>query len=109
MLIPGKLYTEDFLAAISVFRIRHCSDPRDRAFGYFVLRSPSLDIKSVIPIDYTLSIADLYKKLAVALIEKSHTLDVLSHVLHEWSVEKRTDGLPRWVPDWDATMMIDII
>ncbi|KAK7598486.1 hypothetical protein V3481_000112 [Fusarium oxysporum f. sp. vasinfectum] len=31
MLVPGKLYTEDFLAAISLFRVRHCSDPRERA------------------------------------------------------------------------------
>jgi hypothetical protein len=105
MLIPGKLYTEDFLAAISLFRVRHCSDPRDRAFGYFGLRSPGLDIKSEIPVDYTVSVADLYKNLAVALIEKSQTLDVLNHILHESSIEKRTDGLPSWVPDWDG--MID--
>ncbi|RKK29174.1 hypothetical protein BFJ66_g7230 [Fusarium oxysporum f. sp. cepae] len=31
MLVPGKLYTEDFLAAIYLFQVRHCSDPRDRA------------------------------------------------------------------------------
>ncbi|KAJ3545871.1 hypothetical protein NM208_g2285 [Fusarium decemcellulare] len=104
MLIPGKLYTEDFLAAISLFRIRHCSNPRDRAFGYFGLRSPGLEIKHEIPIDYNVSIADLYKNLAVVLIEKSQTLDVLSHVLHESNIEGRTSGLPSWVPDWDATM-----
>ncbi|KAL9574056.1 hypothetical protein ACKAV7_001832 [Fusarium commune] len=104
MLVSGKLYTEDFLAAISLFRVRHCSDPRDRAFGYFGLRSPGLDIKSEIPVNYTVPIADLYKNLAVVLIEKSHTLDVLSHVLHESGIQERTDGLPSWVPDWDATM-----
>ncbi|KAG5818431.1 hypothetical protein H9Q74_007407 [Fusarium xylarioides] len=104
MLVPGKLYTEDFLAAISLFRVRHCSDPRDRAFGYFGLRSPGLDVKSEIPIDYTVYIADLYKNLAVALIEKSQTLDVLSHVLHELNITQRTHGLPSWVPDWDATI-----
>ncbi|KAF5633876.1 heterokaryon incompatibility (het-6OR allele) [Fusarium tjaetaba] len=104
MLIPGKLFTEDFLAAISLFRVRHCSDPRDRAFGYFGLRSPGLDVKAEIPIDYTVSIADLYKNLAVALIKKSQTLDVLSHVLHESGIKKRTEGLPSWVPDWDATI-----
>ncbi|KAJ4253411.1 hypothetical protein NW762_010569 [Fusarium torreyae] len=102
MLVPGKLYTEDFLAAISLFRVRHCSNPRDRAFGYFGLRSPGLDIKSQIPIDYNVPIAVLYKNLAMALIEKSQTLDVLSHVLHESSVKKQTEGLPSWVPDWDA-------
>ncbi|KAI3574498.1 hypothetical protein IWW34DRAFT_823511 [Fusarium oxysporum f. sp. albedinis] len=63
MLVPGKLYTEDFLAAISLFRVCYCSDPRNRVFGYFGL----------------LPIADLYKNLAVVLIEESHTLDVLSH------------------------------
>ncbi|KAJ0154940.1 Uncharacterized protein HZ326_2773 [Fusarium oxysporum f. sp. albedinis] len=83
MLVPGKLYTEDFLAAISLFRVCYCSDPRNRVFGYFGL----------------LPIADLYKNLAVVLIEESHTLDVLSHVLHESGIQKRTDGLPSWVPD----------
>ncbi|KAM0083611.1 hypothetical protein ACKRZS_004196 [Fusarium odoratissimum] len=68
MLVPGKLYTEDFLAAISPFRVLHCSDPRDRAFRYFGLCSPGLDVKSEIPIAYTASIADLHKKLAGALI-----------------------------------------
>ncbi|KAK2488280.1 hypothetical protein H9L39_02207 [Fusarium oxysporum f. sp. albedinis] len=43
MLVPGKLYTEDFLAAISLFRVCYCSDPRNRVFGYFGLRSPGLD------------------------------------------------------------------
>jgi hypothetical protein len=99
MLVPGKLYTEDFLAAISLFRVCYCSDPRNRVFGYFGLRSPGLDIKSEIPVNYTVPIADLYKNLAVVLIEESHTLDVLSHVLHESGIQKRTDGLPSWVPD----------
>ncbi|KAJ4015519.1 hypothetical protein NW752_006979 [Fusarium irregulare] len=104
MLIPRKLYTEDFLAAISLFRVRHCSNPRDRAFGYFGLRSPGLEVKHEIPIDYNVSVADLYRSLAVVLIAKSQTLDVLSHVLHETQVEGRTSGLPSWVPDWDATI-----
>ncbi|KAF4946471.1 hypothetical protein FGADI_11109 [Fusarium gaditjirri] len=102
MLIPGNLYTEDFLAAISLFRVRHCSDPRDRAFGYFGLRSRGLDMKSEIPVDYTVSVADFHKTLATVLIEKCQTLDVLSHVLHESNILKRTDGLPSWVPDWNA-------
>ncbi|VTT72411.1 unnamed protein product [Fusarium fujikuroi] len=104
MLVPGKLYTEDFLAGISLFRVRHCSDPRDRAFGYFGLRSPGLDMKREISVDYNMPVADLYKILAVTLIERSQTLDVLSHVLHESEIRKRTEGLPSWVPDWDATI-----
>ncbi|RKL36657.1 hypothetical protein BFJ72_g8206 [Fusarium proliferatum] len=64
MLIPGKLYTEDFLAAISLFRVRHCSDLQDRAFGYFGLRSPGLDMKREISVDDNMPVADLYKSLA---------------------------------------------
>lgn len=94
LIIPRKLYTEDFLAAISLFRVRHWSNPRDRAFGYFGLRSPGLEVKHEIPIDYNVPIADLYRDLAVVLIEKSQTLDVLSHVLHETKVEGRTCVLP---------------
>jgi hypothetical protein len=100
----GRLYMTDFLAAISLFRIRSCSDPRDRAFGFFGLRLPSTDMKNKLTIDYTVPASILYRDLAMALIEESQTLDVLSHVLHDSGVEKQTSGIPSWVPDWDATI-----
>ncbi|KAF5713072.1 heterokaryon incompatibility (het-6OR allele) [Fusarium mundagurra] len=31
-------------------------------------------------------------------------LNVLSQVLHESCIRKRSEGLPGWVPDWDATI-----
>jgi hypothetical protein len=92
----ARLYTTDFLAAISLFRIRHCSDPRDRAFGFLGLRLPGIDIRNKLTIDYTVPTSVLYRDLAMALIEESQTLDVLSHVLHDSSVEKHTSDLPSW-------------
>ncbi|KAM0266213.1 hypothetical protein ACHAPA_007215 [Fusarium lateritium] len=100
----GRLYTTDFLAAISLFRIRRCSDPRDRAFGFLGLRLPGVDAKHRLTIDYTMPVPILYRDLAMALIEESQTLDVLSHALHDSGVEERTHGMPSWVPDWDATI-----
>ncbi|CAJ0555376.1 Ff.00g054410.m01.CDS01 [Fusarium sp. VM40] len=100
----ARSYTTDFLAAISLFRIRRCSDPRDRAFGFLGLRLPGIDIKNKLTIDYTIPTSLLYRDLAMALIEESQTLDVLSHVLHDSGVEKRTSDLPSWVPDWDAAI-----
>ncbi|KAM0543293.1 hypothetical protein ACHAPJ_012377 [Fusarium lateritium] len=100
----GTFKTTDFLTAISLFRTRQCSSPHDRIFGLMGLQLPGSNIQSAIPVDYSVPVAELYKNHAMALIEKSQTLDVLSHVLHGRGVRKRTEGLPSWVPDWDATM-----
>lgn len=97
----------DFLAAIRLFRIRQCANPRDRIFGFSGLRLQGIDIKSVLPADYTVTPARLYRDLAMVLIQESQTLDVLSHVLHDVAPQKKqkhTPGLPSWVPDWDAPM-----
>ncbi|KAM5366082.1 hypothetical protein ACJZ2D_010687 [Fusarium nematophilum] len=91
----------DFLGAISLFRTRQCTDPRDRVFGLSGFYKEQQD---AMPADYTLSTATIYQNLAMAVIERSQTLDVLSHVLHGPSFQRRTTGLPSWVPDWDATM-----
>lgn len=100
----ARSYTTDFLAAISLFRIRRCWDPRDRAFGFLGLRLPGIDIRNKLTIDYTVPTSVLYRDLAMALIKESQTLDVLSHVLHDSGVEKHTSDLPSWVPDWDAAI-----
>ncbi|XEV07127.1 hypothetical protein FSHL1_012414 [Fusarium sambucinum] len=99
-----RLHSTDFLAAISLFRIRQCSDPRDRIYGFAGLYLPGIDIKRDLQVDYQVSTALLFRNLATTLIEKSQTLDVLSHVLHESGIKKRVSGLPSWVPDWNATM-----
>ncbi|KAG8361256.1 hypothetical protein FVEN_g1056 [Fusarium venenatum] len=100
----GRLHSIDFLAAISLFRIRQCSDPRDRIYGFAGLYLSGIDIKRELQVDYQVSTALLFRNLAATLIEKSQTLDVLSHVLHESRIDKRVPGLPSWVPDWNATM-----
>jgi hypothetical protein len=98
---------QGLLGVISLFRTRRCSDPRDRVFGLSGLRLQTSAAKDTLPADYTMSTAVLYRKLAMMLIERSQSLDVLSHVLHGPSLEKRTMGLPTWVPDWDAVMETD--
>lgn len=98
---------QDLLGVISLFRTRHCSDARDRVFGLSGLRLQTSEVKDTLPADYTMSTATLYQSLAMMLIERSQSLDVLSHVLHGPSLEKRTMGLPTWVPDWDGAMDSD--
>lgn len=98
---------QSLLGVISLFRTRHCSDARDRVFGLSGLRLQTSEAKDTLPADYTISTATLYRNLAMMLIERSQSLDVLSHVLHGPSLEKRTMGLPTWVPDWDGAMDSD--
>ncbi|KAH7240533.1 heterokaryon incompatibility protein-domain-containing protein [Fusarium solani] len=95
---------QDLLDATSLFRTRQCSDPRDRVFGLLGLHLKDDNLQRMLPTDYTIPTALLYRNLAMAAIENSQTLDVLSHVLHRPSIHKRTPGLPSWVPDWDALM-----
>ncbi|RSL86579.1 hypothetical protein CEP52_015787 [Fusarium oligoseptatum] len=95
---------QDLLDATSLFRTRQCWDPRDRVFGLLGLHLKDDNLQKMLPTDYTISTALLYRNLAMAAIENSQTLDVLSHVLHRPSIHKRTPGLPSWVPDWDALM-----
>ncbi|KAG8670443.1 hypothetical protein FPOAC1_009857 [Fusarium poae] len=100
----GRLHCTDFLTAISLFRIRQCSDPRDRIYGFSGLYLTGIDVKRDLQVDYKVSTALLFRNTATSLIEKTQTLDVLSHVLHESGIEKRVPELPSWAPDWDATM-----
>ncbi|KPM43951.1 hypothetical protein AK830_g2591 [Neonectria ditissima] len=95
----------DILGAISLFRTRHCTDPRDRVFGISGLHVKGGEKpQSLVPTDYAASTALVYRNLAMAVIEASQTLDVLSHVLRSSAVQQRTAGLSSWVPDWDAAM-----
>lgn len=99
----GTVKSTSFLLAMSLFRKRNCSNPLDRVFGLLGLHVPGSDIKDALTVDYS-TVGRLYRNLAKTLIESSQTLDVLSYVLHRPNVQTRTQGLPSWVPDWDAIM-----
>ncbi|KAK1526686.1 hypothetical protein CPAR01_13214 [Colletotrichum paranaense] len=98
---PGQVH---FLELASTFRYRDATNPKDKIYGVLGLtNSFTKDI-----IDYDATVAEVYARVAINLIEKDGNLDVLSHVLPSMSQEYRgrgfyhrpPPGLPSWVPDW---------
>jgi hypothetical protein len=77
------------------------TEPKDRIFA--VLGLPTTDTapdKGVLFLepDYTLSVFQLYFKVAKRVIEQERNLGLLSAVQHGPSID---EGLPTWVPRWD--------
>lgn len=101
---PNNHGINGLLDVMGLFRTRKCSDPRDRVYGMLGLRINNQDSKHLIQPDYRITTALLYQELSMAMIEKSQTLDVLSHATQRSSIQGKTPGLPSWVPDWDATV-----
>lgn len=75
---------------------RGCSagDPRDKVFALFgiVLSPATFGLEA----DYKKSTAAVFTEIALYLIRKTGTLNVLSHCQRE----RPTIELPSWVPDW---------
>lgn len=74
------------------------TDPRDKIFAVLNL---AYDGAKIIPNpDYSMSIAEVYKQLAVSLIKKSGRLDILSLANLPVYPQQLDISVPSWVPDW---------
>lgn len=85
--------TLDLSLVSDMLRNQHCTDNRDRVYGFLGL----ID-KPVIRADYGISVPNLYRQTALALIAHTGTLDVLTKA----GRSKNYHTLPSWVPDWSA-------
>ena len=90
--------------ALAMFRTRRCTDPRDYIYGMLALNSAREDIGDRIQPNYHLSAQQLFENAAMAMIEGSGTLDVLSLIMPVRHGGKHLSGLPSWVPDFTAEM-----
>lgn len=64
------------------FRHLHCTDPRDRIFGFLGL-TPAAKERLGIPVDYTSPTDKVYTQFARTVIQATRSLDILSCV-REW-------------------------
>lgn len=72
------------------------SDPRDKV--YALLGLTSTDIAALgLRADYHFSVAEVYKRVAAALLQHEHRLELLESSRGETALRKL---LPSWVPDW---------
>ncbi|KAF2757367.1 hypothetical protein EJ05DRAFT_511186 [Pseudovirgaria hyperparasitica] len=94
-------YQQSLLYLLSAFSPMDSTDPRDKVYGLLGLsqedRPGTPNPTRVVP-DYTRPVVDIYTDVARSLIQRTHTLDILSACLGSGSVS----GLPSWVPDWTA-------
>jgi hypothetical protein len=72
-----------------------CSEPRDRI--YAILGLLSSDIRSKIVVDCDMSIEEVYTNFSVALIEATHSLELLTQA----GLAQGPSSCPSWVPDWN--------
>jgi Heterokaryon incompatibility protein (HET) len=84
------------LLLLRLTRQFRCSDPRDRVFALLGLANSIESGVSIKP-DYTKSVQDVYREVAVWLLEDKGTLQVLSAVQHGMKVPEL---IPSWVPQW---------
>lgn len=54
-----------------------CSDPRDHIYGILSLLNP--EVRSIIPVDYTLSVTQLYANIVTAYIKTCQNLHLLAY------------------------------
>ena len=74
-----------------------CSDPRDKIYGILGLTSDATEI--AFQPDYTLPVAEVYKKVTKFLVESRGRLDILANIAFPSSIT----SLPSWVPDFSTS------
>lgn len=76
---------------------RECADHRDKIYGMKCLMPGSM--ASLIPVDYSHSILDVYKSAFLAYTQSSHRLELLEYS-GKWPA--MPIGVPTWVPNWST-------
>ncbi|KAI8309769.1 hypothetical protein K4K59_008878 [Colletotrichum sp. SAR11_240] len=103
---PGSLpdvralrhYGEDsLLEVMRVCRRKFCSDPKDKVFGILGLLTE--DVRKDFPVDYGLSVKEIYTNVVDFLISTTGRFDVICEAIH-YPPHMNTASLPSWVPDW---------
>jgi hypothetical protein len=91
-------YSYSVLFAVATFSQRKATDDRDKVYGMLGLgRDKYADL---VDADYSRSKEEVCKDLAFKSVEKTGTLEFLSHVfVHE------NDNLPSFIPNWTGSYM----
>lgn len=97
-------------ALLSITQIKfHGSDQRDKVYGLLALTEEcqhGAELPEALRPDYSLTVAQAYRKVAVYLLRKSRSLALLTRAygLPANSTRRKRvhdiQGLPSWAPDW---------
>ena len=80
-------------------RSHHCSDPRDKVYGMVGIARECQEHS--FPIDYSLSVGEVYLRATRWMIEHSKKLDVITATYPQ----KPEHNLPSWAPDWTVSRL----
>ncbi|KAI1125016.1 heterokaryon incompatibility protein-domain-containing protein [Nemania abortiva] len=73
------------------------SEPRDRVFG--ILGVLPTVVRQEFPVDYNLSVKEIYTNVVDFLLNTTERLDILCESIH-FPRQSSVVNLPSWVPDW---------
>lgn len=78
-------------------RFAETSDPRDKVYSLLELARPYKDAK--LPIDYSISWQETFRRTAIHVMQESLSLNILI------CGSLATEGLPSWAPNWNDGVM----
>jgi hypothetical protein len=87
---------ESLLEVMRVCRRKSSADPRDKVYGILGLLPE--EIRNEFPVDYNLSVKEIYVRVFDYLLCTTERLDVLCEAVH--FPLHTSSNLPSWVPDW---------
>lgn len=86
----------DFLTLIRKFRPRKATNPRDKGYALLGLIFPQRN--RTLKADYSLLARDVFRDVAIHIIEQSRSLEILATELNT----AKAMSLPSWVPDFSV-------
>lgn len=94
----------NFVEVLHWARVQRSTDPRD--YVYALLSHPSATVNGSLLIqpNYTITASQAYTELALNVIERTNSLQILGFVDHR--EEPGVLILPTWVPDWHALNLV---
>jgi len=92
-IIESRGSSYSVLSAIAIFSKREVTDPRDRVYG--ILGLGTGEYTDLVQPDYTLSAEHVCEAVAIKSVERTGTLEFLSHTF-----EHQNSKLPSFIPDW---------
>ncbi|KAE9376013.1 HET domain protein [Stipitochalara longipes BDJ] len=93
-----------FVEVLHWARVHRSTDPRDYIYALLSHPSAKVDGKLLVQPNYTITHAQAYIELALNVIERTNSLQILAFVDHH--EEAGLLGLPTWVPDWHALNLV---
>ncbi|KAJ9157254.1 HET-domain-containing protein [Pleurostoma richardsiae] len=96
--LPEPSKHNELCALLWQTRFCECTEPRDRLYGILGMVKGDLSNENLLEIDYSKSVADVFRDLSIFMLQHG----MLSNVL--CSVANPVDGMPSWATTWSTPL-----